>query len=385
MEIRLKMLTPLWTAGMNGRMDRIHVSGILGSLRWWFEALIRGLGRRSCKPIENAKCSLSGTALRRFQQATRDGRDWWEALDESEKGADSGTLCDVCKVFGTTGWRRRFRMDLEDHTSPIWSPPSRQLTIRPPDRTRGWPLTPGRMGEFSVRIHGEQRIVSLVALLFLFLERWGSIGARPQLGYGFFRITNRGDVSDAARQARWILEIPQGRSPQRNRKGPPLPDLRRFGFFRYDFTPSRPGWWTQVPGIQRVALEVQQLVSAHGVAPIAPALRNQWRFRSWNRRWGDSRLVFGALKPQRRRSRVAVSWAFNPGAAGESRWRVRGWAWLPERGRIHWEELWRILLDRKLWQQVIGVEGQLHSMPASPSWQPHTREQVVQLIEGVIS
>ncbi len=33
--IRLRTRTPLWTGGLDGTMDRIHETGLLGSLRWW--------------------------------------------------------------------------------------------------------------------------------------------------------------------------------------------------------------------------------------------------------------------------------------------------------------------------------------------------------------
>ncbi|MGQ9833224.1 MAG: type III-B CRISPR module RAMP protein Cmr1, partial [Candidatus Villigracilaceae bacterium] len=39
MEIQLKTLTPLWTGGIDGTTDRLHETGLIGSLRWWYEAL----------------------------------------------------------------------------------------------------------------------------------------------------------------------------------------------------------------------------------------------------------------------------------------------------------------------------------------------------------
>ncbi|MCW5850781.1 MAG: type III-B CRISPR module RAMP protein Cmr1 [Anaerolineae bacterium] len=44
MEIQLRTLTPIWTGGVEGTSDRLHESGLLGSLRWWYEAVVRGLG-----------------------------------------------------------------------------------------------------------------------------------------------------------------------------------------------------------------------------------------------------------------------------------------------------------------------------------------------------
>ena len=42
--IELKTLTPLWTGGVDKTCDRLHETGLIGSLRWWYEALVRGLG-----------------------------------------------------------------------------------------------------------------------------------------------------------------------------------------------------------------------------------------------------------------------------------------------------------------------------------------------------
>jgi len=48
--ITLRTLTPLWTGGVDGSMDRIHETGIIGSLRWRYEAIVQGLEGRACDP-----------------------------------------------------------------------------------------------------------------------------------------------------------------------------------------------------------------------------------------------------------------------------------------------------------------------------------------------
>ena len=35
--IKIKTLTPLWTGGVDTTTDRLHETGIIGSLRWWYE------------------------------------------------------------------------------------------------------------------------------------------------------------------------------------------------------------------------------------------------------------------------------------------------------------------------------------------------------------
>ncbi len=342
MEIKLRMLTPLWTGGTDGTMDRIRETGIIGSLRWWYEAIVRGLGGQACDPSKH------------------------ECPDRSEH------YCDVCHVFGATGWRRRFRLEIaEDGTEAIWSPSDRMLNIRPPGRSRGWFLPPGRMGTLTLRLDGDDKTLSLLAALFLFLERWGSIGSKPQLGYGVFEIGNRDEIQGWTRGERnkpgWKWEILEGGGPDDQR-----PDLRRFGFFRYRFRPARPGWWTHVPGIERVASQVQPLVSRYGTALVMPALKNEWRFHRWRGSRRDERAVFGALRPRRQRSKVAVSWAYRHGRE----WEVRGWVWLSSR---EWADAsWRVLTEREGWRMSLRVTGKLETRRV------RTKEQVRDFLSEVI-
>jgi len=83
LEIKLKTLTPIWTSGIDSKeCDRLHETGIIGSLRWWYEALIRRLGGKACDPTDS-KC---------------DGEDH----------------CAACELFGCTGWSRKFKLQIID-------------------------------------------------------------------------------------------------------------------------------------------------------------------------------------------------------------------------------------------------------------------------------
>jgi CRISPR-associated protein Cmr1 len=90
MYVRLDMRTPLWTGGVGGTCDRVHETGIVGSLRWWYEAIVRGLGRRVCDPIEDG-CI-------------------YERKNGETHAQAYARLCDACRLFGCTGWKRRFRL-----------------------------------------------------------------------------------------------------------------------------------------------------------------------------------------------------------------------------------------------------------------------------------
>jgi CRISPR-associated protein Cmr1 len=95
---QLKALTDLWTGSVtleekNGKIkektgpDRLITTGLLGSIRWWFEVLVRGLGGSACDPTDT-KC-------------------------------EDRNHCVVCELFGCTGWARKFKFEVLDEKSDI--------------------------------------------------------------------------------------------------------------------------------------------------------------------------------------------------------------------------------------------------------------------------
>lgn len=93
---QLKALTDLWTGSVtlkekNGQIknttgpDRLITTGLLGSIRWWFEVLVRGLGGNACDPTDT-KC-------------------------------EDRNHCVVCELFGCTGWARKFKFEVLDENS----------------------------------------------------------------------------------------------------------------------------------------------------------------------------------------------------------------------------------------------------------------------------
>ncbi len=92
MEIRLKTLTPLWTGGVDQTCDRLHETGLIGSLRWWYEALVRGLGGYACDPTGDSRCEY----------------------DPKKPDSPEKQLCAACYAFGCTGWARKFRLQVTD-------------------------------------------------------------------------------------------------------------------------------------------------------------------------------------------------------------------------------------------------------------------------------
>lgn len=179
--ISLRTLTPIWTGGIGGEADRLHATGIIGSLRWWYEAIVRGLGGQVCDPIEHS-CLY-------------------------DKDLPNQGLCDACRVFGTTGWARRFRLIVSEETNlrPVtpWKPkiaasrPSYIDSHGIEKVPKGWFFnSPPLAGSASIKIIAtdKQFQTGIVGGLIQFLADWASIGARPQMGFGVVELIHHQDT-----------------------------------------------------------------------------------------------------------------------------------------------------------------------------------------------
>ena len=92
-EWKFKALTPIWTGDADRQNNRLIPTGIMGSIRWWFEFLIRGLGGSACDPtVKEARCPSSNV----------------------DDPFGFGHHCVACELFGCTGWARKFRLQVVD-------------------------------------------------------------------------------------------------------------------------------------------------------------------------------------------------------------------------------------------------------------------------------
>ncbi len=85
-EIKIRTLTPLWTGDIDRKCTKLKETGIIGSLRWWYEALVRGLGGYACDPTSEGRCPDK-----------------------------NGKICDACKLFGCTGIKRSFNLRIKNN------------------------------------------------------------------------------------------------------------------------------------------------------------------------------------------------------------------------------------------------------------------------------
>jgi CRISPR-associated protein Cmr1 len=337
-EIKLRTLTPVYTGGIDGKSDRIHAPGILGSLRWWYETILRGHGLRACDP--SAHSCLYDPA-------------------KSERLGVSKQICAACQVFGATGYARRFRLEVISNDAPAWERADPPLNIRPFGRTRGWYLNAGRVGTETIMLTGDDANLARMLGLLRFIERYGNIGAKPQLGQGVFNIESIKDK--ATGNTRPSIDLSPGSEPIGE-----LPDLRTFTFFRFRFNPQSPNWWTQVSGLRELRNRrddwaIVEKQAAQGMVPVSPALKNHVRY---GQQWSPSiaAWLFGTLRGNERvRSKISFSWAYR----ADSLWEIRGWVYVPQdqTGRAFYDypdnvRPLKIMLENpQSWLQALGLES----------------------------
>ncbi|MEN6552680.1 MAG: type III-B CRISPR module RAMP protein Cmr1 [Methanobacterium sp.] len=104
-EIKFKTLTPIWTGDADQKCTTIKETSIIGSMRWWYEALVRGMGGYACDP-SNGGCEFN---TKDYEKALEKGQNVDEALEIGLKN-----VCPACTLFGCTGWKRRFKIVAND-------------------------------------------------------------------------------------------------------------------------------------------------------------------------------------------------------------------------------------------------------------------------------
>jgi CRISPR-associated protein Cmr1 len=192
MEIELQTLTPLWTGGVEtGKVDRIRETGILGSLRWWFEILVRGVGGMVNDPSAD---NNGGLDLDKYKKLADNKK-----LDPASL-REAG-LCDVSQIFGATNWKRRFRLDIVDSTKHEkeenvhkeialveykYFNKYRNKNVPPkwwfPEHDEDKP----RSGKLTIKVISLSSDFNpeIIGGLVQFIANWGALGARTQMGFG---------------------------------------------------------------------------------------------------------------------------------------------------------------------------------------------------------
>lgn len=224
-EIKLKTLTPIWTGGVEtGKMDRLHETGIIGSLRWWYEAIVRGLGGDVCDPTSDNpehRCQFDAKV--------------YEKTKNVEDGLSG--VCPVCRLFGCTGWKRRFDLQVTGaQLEPFWL-----ATKDNPKESNHWWLSKVykasksylAVGTLSLRfcwIRGYENLHSVMRPLLSLVSQFAALGPKPQYGFGIVQYDASMPTKEAlATIKQHITDV----TPAKNLLDG-LPDLRNFWLLQCD-------------------------------------------------------------------------------------------------------------------------------------------------------
>ena len=186
--IRFQTLTPLWTGDVRRNSKVPRETGVIGSMRWWYEGIVRAAGGYACNPIKEDGCQFNPKDERPPQQQ----------------------LCPACYLFGCTGWQRRFHLEvdgLEEHrvffmaSSEVFGA-SRNWLERifgvekiARDGRKSYSLVPirslwGNKARLRIIPLDDDGHGTLARLSFLLrtMARWGALGAKSQHGFGQVQI-----------------------------------------------------------------------------------------------------------------------------------------------------------------------------------------------------
>jgi CRISPR type III-B/RAMP module RAMP protein Cmr1 len=339
--VKLQPLTPLWTGDAEQCGNQIRETGILGSLRWWYEALIRGLGLYACDPS-------SGSCV------------------YDEKKRKLASICFACQLFGCTGYSRRFRLAVSGGGS------AGQLTevkLQNPGTSnhRGWriprnvcvpltlavhPLRPDALDDFE---HAAIRYTLHL------VERYGALGAKTSHGQGVVKIAGWGTLPAVMETDTWIGGV-KARPAKEDTNPQPAPDLSEFigATITLDAaTTSRANWWTTIP---LTGLDSFSLGSNPNWVPSAPAIRAQ--LRGWLRNSANFQNFNGNLQDERHRLMGSIRAPVGPRGsdifvthlykAGE-RWSMRIFAFVPRGGNAVDQGVRQLLSDQARLESEVAI------------------------------
>jgi CRISPR-associated protein Cmr1 len=322
--LSLEIKTPIWTGDIDTRSNLLQSTGFLGSIRWWIEAILRGMGKYACDPTGSTRCPRQGDTQKMY--------------------------CPVCLIFGASGMRRLFRLEVGGGEILF---DGDAIKIIPCKRRRGWYLGSGIKGSMRLKVTSLDKDFdeSLVLIPLILASKWGGIGAKTQHGYGVVEVENQPD-SDFNKFKEALERIIKNKISrlnlgERHENDDSLPNLKEMFFAKVRFEANY-NWWRNVDGIALSGQRGQgyrypsfpadkwiESWACSGSVPIAPAIKNWlrygngavlWKTKDQNRDREIEDWLFGTIRGEKRASKVNVSCAYK---VDENLWEFRVWGWIP--------------------------------------------------------
>lgn len=301
-DVQCRPLTPLWTGNADKRCDQIRETGLCGSLRWWYEAMLRGSGLNACDPSR-------GTCVY-----------------DVNKGLAS--ICHACQLFGCTGYSRRVRIEVVEGGSGASELKELRLSNPGNQPHRGWRIPLICTSSFRLKIVPLFRTgadTEGLALTFRLIEKYGAFGAKTSHGQGVVRFQNL----PLATQKDWPEQLRQ-QVAKNGSEGPGLSGLVG-AIVRLDGAGD--GWWQSLP-LREGDLRGFNLSARSSWLPTSPLIRAM--LRAGLRQpvgTNDRHRIMGTIQgwgdpdPQKKTkgSEVHVTHAYRSGTV----WEMRIFAFVP--------------------------------------------------------
>ncbi len=338
-EMILDIKTPIWTGDIDSKSNLLKSTGIMGSIRWWVEAILRGMDNFACDPIDDNPKSLTK-----------------RCPTTKENNREISQYCSACLIFGATGMRKLFRLRTEGGYE-IFN--GKSINIMPKGRTRGWYLGSGLGGEINLDIISLDKNFdkSLISVPLAIAAKLGAIGARAQNGYGIVELkefpeikiedfkNSVSKITDTARLAKLKIDV---RKEVRQENYISLPNIKEMFFAKIQFEADN-GWWKEVDGIEERGqmgdrdyyegysndARMRKWIDS-GSVPIVPAIKNWLRYNHGKSLWqtenqNEDRIIdkwlFGTMRNDKTASKVIVSCAY---PVSNNTWEFRVWGWIPK-------------------------------------------------------
>ena len=194
----------IWT-GSDDHLTMTSLKGtsLVGSMRFWTEALLRSFGNRVCDCVQQH-----------------------EIFDKTDylKGGD-GKVCAACHSFGCTGLARAFTLHVDTKNTQPFSCEKAAFKVSLPDKGRDayYSFAKGWTDKFSLGLSCRRALSwpckehrdkghfflppEVILATFLMLE-YGTLGAMDQYGCGLVRTLNREELVKNMQQA--LCEVHKG-------------------------------------------------------------------------------------------------------------------------------------------------------------------------------
>ncbi len=186
--VSFNTITPLYTGDAWGECKEIKPSAIMGSLRFWFEVYCHFAG---IKVKEKEELNY-----KKFIEKRKENLD----KNEFEILNELGITCSS-RIFGCTGWKSRIeikRIDFyldDNYLYPIWKKTLYSLRYKKIKNGKeseiipSWYFPKGFFGNFQIIFKTTEEINENILLpLLRFIENYGFIGGKNNLGYGRIKI-----------------------------------------------------------------------------------------------------------------------------------------------------------------------------------------------------